>query len=184
MKKFHSILLILALVLSLQAYAVPHTPQAADEIIAQWPALNAGTLQKIKTASRLQSNDPETVIALSNAYLAEAAQPGQSRLYGLAQAALKPLIEEARTNNINDDKNLWLAWAQVQQHQHNFLVAQQALQKVLQQDPANISANLLASATIVTGSLGCKRETVFIFCSVSAFSAGHCAIISSAACGV
>ena len=188
MKKLYSVLLVLLLVLSLQAYAVPHTPQAADEIIAQWPALNAGTLQKVKTASRLQPNDPVTIVALANAYLAEAAQPGQSRLYGLAQAALKPLIEEASiknsltknvaTKNIKDDKNLWLAWAQVQQHQHNFLVAQQALQKVLQQDPANISANLLAARiyVILENPLAARNSCLKLLGSADLFTVTACSL--------
>ncbi len=183
MKKFYSVLLVLLPVLSLPAYAVPHTPQAADEIIAQWPALNAGTLQKVKTASRLQANDPVTIVALANAYLAEAAQPGRSRLYGLAQAALKPLIEEAANKNalaknVNDDKNLWLAWAQVQQHQHNFLVAQQALQKVLQQDPANISANLLAARiyVILENPLAARNSCLKLLGSADLFTVTACSL--------
>lgn len=120
--------------------AAPYVPQAADEIIAQWPTASTNFLQKTKTATQVQTNDPATVVALANQYLAQAAQPGQSRLYGLAQAALKPFID-----NNTPDKNIWLTWAQVQQHQHNFVIAQQALAKVLQQDPANMSANLLAA---------------------------------------
>jgi hypothetical protein len=134
------ILIILPLLLSVYTNAEPHTPQSGDEIIAHWAAPSSDALQSIKTASRLKPNDPATIVALVNAYLAQASQPGQSRFYGLAQAALKPLIEK----NI-DDKNVWLAWAQVQQHQHNFVIAQDAIQKVLQSDPTNENANLLAA---------------------------------------
>ena len=132
------------LTLSLHAYATPHTPKSGDEIIAKWSAPTITELQSIKTAARLTPNDPTAIVALANAYLAQAAQPGQSRLYGLAQAALKPLIEKNTQN-----RNVWLAWAQVQQHQHNFVVAQEAIAKVLAQDPTNENAHLLAARIYV-----------------------------------
>lgn len=134
----------LTALLSAPLSAAPYTPQSNDEIVAQWAAPANATLQSLKTASRLQPNDPATVVALTNTYLAQAAQPGQSRFYGLAQAALKPLIEQ----NIAD-KNLWLVWAQVQQHQHNFVVAQTALEKVFAADPSNETANLLAARIFI-----------------------------------
>lgn len=135
--------------------AAPYVPKTADEIVAQWPALNDAAVQKIKSPlqnnnqGNTQAGDTAAVVALANVYLAQAALPGQSRLYGLAQAALKPAIEKSLTENNPIDKNLWLAWAQVQQHQHNFVVAQQALEKVLQQDPTDINANLLAARIYV-----------------------------------
>lgn len=138
------IFLIALLTLSLHAYAVPYTPKSGDDIIAKWSAPTTNELQSFKTAARLTPNDPTAIVALANAYLAQAAQPGQSRLYGLAQAALKPLIEKN-----TQDKNVWLVWAQVQQHQHNFVVAQDAIAKVLQQDPTNENANLLAARIYV-----------------------------------
>lgn len=145
----------IAATFSVTTSAAPYVPKAADEIVAQWPALSADALQKIKSPlhtslpTHLKTQDAATIVALANAYLAQAALPGQSRLYGLAQAALKPLIEKSLIENNTTDKNLWLAWAQVQQHQHNFVIAQQALENVLQQDPANINANLLAARIYV-----------------------------------
>ncbi|MET0356822.1 MAG: hypothetical protein ABW044_08570 [Cellvibrio sp.] len=138
MKKI--LLLAYLLVQSTYLFAAAYTPKSGDEIIAQWVAQKKPVLQNLQTASHLTPDDPSAIMALANTYLAQAAQPGQSRLYGLAQAALKPLIDK----NI-DDKNVWLAWAQVQQHQHNFIIAQQALGKVLQQDPVNENANLLSA---------------------------------------
>ena len=124
-------------------HAAPYTPSSGDEIIARWPAASEN-LQSFKTASRLKPNDPATMLALANAYLAQAEQPGQSRFYGLAQAALNPLIER----NIAD-KNIWLVWAQIQQHQHNFTIALDALEKVLTQDPTNENANLLRARIFI-----------------------------------
>lgn len=139
-------LLMLSLTASLSAplCAAPYTPQSNDDIIAQWAAPSNAALQSLKTASRLQPNDPATILALANSYLAQAAQPGQSRFYGLAQAALKPLIEK----NIASP-HLWLVWAQVQQHQHDFTVAQAALEKVFAADPSNETANLLAARIFI-----------------------------------
>ena len=150
--------LLLTLLLSAPLYtllsaplsAAPYTPQSNDDIIAQWAAPSNAAMQSLKTASRLQPNDTATILALVNSYLAQAAQPGQSRFYGLAQAALKPLIEKTSSDKTVSDTNsaysqLWLAWAQVQQHQHNFLVAQTALEKVFATDPSNETANLLAA---------------------------------------
>lgn len=136
--------LVILLVLCAPLNAAPHTPQASDEVIAHWAAPTNDALQSIKTASRLKPNDPVIIVSLANAYLVQASQPGQSRFYGLAQAALKPLVE-----NNTSDKNVWLAWAQVQQHQHNFVVAQAAIEKVLQQEPTNENANLLAARIYV-----------------------------------
>ncbi|RYZ96408.1 MAG: hypothetical protein EOO68_16900, partial [Moraxellaceae bacterium] len=136
--------LLILLVLCAPLYAAPHIPQSNDEIIAHWAAPTNDALQSLKTSSRLKPNDPAIIVSLANAYFAQAAQPGQSRFYGLAQAALKPLIENNTT-----DKNVWLAWAQVQQHQHSFDIALGAIEKVLQQEPANENANLLAARIYV-----------------------------------
>jgi hypothetical protein len=144
MNRLLLILLLLSALLNAPLYAAPYTPQSNDDIIAQWAAPSNAALQSLKTASRLQPNDPATILALANSYLAQAAQPGQSRFYGLAQAALKPLIEK----NIASPQ-LWLVWAQVQQHQHNFVIAQAALEKVFAADPSNETANLLAARIFI-----------------------------------
>lgn len=148
-------LLLILLLLSATLSAAPYTPQSNDEIIAKWATPSNAAMQSLKTASRLQPNDPATILALTNSYLAQAAQPGQSRFYGLAQAALKPLIEKTISDKSvsdkttpdknSDDPQLWLIWAQVQQHQHNFAVAQTALEKVFAKDPRNETATLLAA---------------------------------------
>jgi len=147
-------MLLLTASLSAPLSAAPYTPKSNDDIIAQWAAPSNAALQSLKTASRLQPNDPATILALANSYLAQAAQPGQSRFYGLAQSALKPLTEKTISDKTISDKNstspqLWLAWAQVQQHQHNFVVAQTALEKVFAADPSNETANLLAARIFI-----------------------------------
>ena len=123
-----------------KANAERYSPRNGDDIIASWPVVTSPALQKAQTEKRLHPNDPSAVVALANNYLALANKPGESRLYGLAQASLKPLIE-SNTNNLQ----AWLTWAQVLQHQHQFNESLDAIAKVLAQDPKNINANLLSA---------------------------------------
>ena len=165
--------LIAMLALSLHAYAAPYTPKSGNEIIAKWSAPTITELQSIKTTARLTPNDPTAIVALANAYLVQAAQPGQSRLYGLAQAVLKPFIEK----NIQD-KNVWLVWAQVQQHQHNFVVAQEAIAKVLVQDPTNENAHLLAARIYVIqdNALAARSSCLKLLGSVDLLTVSACSL--------
>jgi hypothetical protein len=120
--------------------AEAYTPTDPQQIIAQWTIATPTSLNALQTQQRLQPQDPASVVQLANQYLAQAAQPGKSRLYGVVEALLKPFIEKN-----TQDFSLLLAWAQVQQHQHRFGVAQDVLQKILAQQPDNITANLLAA---------------------------------------
>ncbi len=121
-------------------FAEAYTPTDPQQIIAQWTIATPISLNSAQTQQRLQPQDPTSVVTLANQYLAQAAQPGQSRLYGVAEAILKPLVE-----NDTKDFSVLLAWAQVQQHQHRFAVAQNVLQTILAQQPDNLTANLLAA---------------------------------------
>lgn len=138
--KIYSAILVAFLVCCQSVNAERFTPTDADTVIATWPLVTSPTLQQAQTAKRLKPNDPTAVATLANNYLALASMPGQSRLYGLAQAALKPLID-SHTGN----PQIWLAWAQVLQHQHAFDQALNAIAQVTAQDPKNINANLLAA---------------------------------------
>lgn len=120
--------------------AEAYTPTDSQQIVAQWTIATSTSLKDLQTQQRLQPQDVASVVQLANQYLAQAAQPGQSRLYGVAEALLKPLIEKN-----TQDFSVLLAWAQVQQHQHRFGVAQDVLQKILAQQPDNLTANLLAA---------------------------------------
>lgn len=122
------------------AQAEPYIPSTPDEIIAEWNYPTAEKLRSAKTQQHLQPQNAAATAALANEYLLQAAQPGYSRLYGLAQAALKPFID-----NNSDSVAIWLAWAQVKQHQHQFAEAQQALQKIFITEPTHITAHLLAA---------------------------------------
>lgn len=130
--------------LSTLAYADRTTPTSPDTVIASWPVVASAEVNAAKTDSRLHPNNPEAIVKLANLYIAQAAQPGQSRLYGLAQAALQPLIESGSEN-----ADVWLAWAEVQQYKHAFAISLAALDKVLQKEPDNINAQLIAARIYV-----------------------------------
>lgn len=121
-------------------FATKTIPASADTVIATWPVSRSTPVQEAQLATRMRPADSHAVAQLANAYLREAALPGHSRFYGLAQAALQPLIDQGTGN-----ADIWLAWAQVQQHQHAFKDALAALEKVKQQQPDNINAHLLAA---------------------------------------
>jgi hypothetical protein len=127
-------------IVTYSAHAEPYIPSSPDYIIAEWSTPNSASLRNLQVQNRLQPGDPAAVNALVNYYLQQAAQPGRSRLYGLAEATLKPLIEKNTT-----DVDLLLAWAQIQQHQHKFSVAQTLVENIIVQAPNNVTANLLAA---------------------------------------
>lgn len=118
--------------------AEAYIPTEPEQIVAQWNTTPSEALRALQMQQRLQPKEPERVLQLANEYLVQAAQPGQSRLYGVAEALLKPLAE---SNSQNFD--VLLAWAQVQQHQHRFALAQEILQNILPQQPDHNTANLL-----------------------------------------
>lgn len=126
------------IILSSHTLAEAYVPTAPEQIIAQWNTTPSDALLALQMQQRLQPEDPERVLQLANEYLVQAAQPGKSRLYGVAEALLKPLAE-----NNSQDFDVLLAWVQVQQHQHRFTLAQEILQKILPQEPDNNTANLL-----------------------------------------
>lgn len=134
------------LVFIVLTFAVPASfaekiiPSAADTVIATWPVSRSTEVQEAQRTIRVRPADTAAVVQLANAYLRDAALPGQSRLYGVAQAALKPLIDQG-----SERPDVWLAWAQVQQHQHAFTEALVALDKVKQQEPNNTNAHLLVA---------------------------------------
>lgn len=128
------------IIFSHSVVAEAYTPTDPQQIIAQWTNATPAAVAELETQQRLQPQDIASVVQLANQYLAQAAQPGQSRLYGMAEALLKPLIEKEV-----QDFSVLLAWAQVQQHQHRFVIAQNILQKILAQQPDSVTANLLAA---------------------------------------
>lgn len=168
----HSIILCSGVMVA-GVYAAPYVPATPDYIIAQWASPNTEALRNLQVQSRLQPNDAKTIVALANQYLLQAAHPGQSRLYGVAEATLKPLLE--KTPN---DVTVLLPWAQIQQHQHKFTIALAVLEKILVQQPDNIAANLLAARVhLVQG----NAQTAQAFC---LRLLGHADLLTLSACSL
>jgi hypothetical protein len=124
----------------------PHSP---EQIIARWDT----TAAQVTNTARVMNAD--SISQLANAYLSKASQPGYSHLYGVAEAALKPQVESG-SNHLPT----LLAWVQVQQHQHRFVLAQQTLSLILQQDAAQPTALLLkARLHLIQGELSAAKKT-------------------------
>lgn len=122
------------------AQAKPYIPASPDEVIAVWDMAASRQIHGLPTKNHLPPEDIAALTQLANQYLHQAAQPGFAYLYGVTEALLKPAIK----NNVQDTA-LLVAWAQVQQHQHKFLLAQEILQKIFTREPNHIAANLLAA---------------------------------------
>lgn len=114
--------------------AEPYVP-SPDSIVAVWQHNS----QKV-FVSAAQPDDPQAALLKAQNYLQQAGQPGQARMYGVAEAMLKPFIRDA-----TDDPEIWLVWAQIQQHQHSFDPALSALKKALLRDSRNPNAHLMAA---------------------------------------
>lgn len=117
--------------------AEPVIPTDPDTVIAHWPI---DKKRQNSTSNAIQPLDAASALADARYYLAEANRPGQSQLYGLAQARLRPLITSGTTNI-----DILLAWAQTQQHLHEFNAALTALDQVFERDNRNLGAILLAA---------------------------------------
>lgn len=124
----------------------PHSP---EQIIARWDT----TAAQVTNTTRVMNAD--SISQLANDYLSKASQPGYSHLYGIAEAVLKPQVESG-SNHLPT----LLAWAQVQQHQHRFSLAQQTLSLILLQDAAQPTALLLkARLHLIQGELSAAKKT-------------------------
>lgn len=133
-------LIIFATTLASTAQGAGITPSSTDTIIATWPVSRSTEIRNAEAAAQSQPNNPSSALLLANTYLAQASLPGEAHLYGLAQSLLKPFIE-----NGTDRADLWMAWAQIQQHQHAFDEALAALNQGFDRGEPNVNAQLLAA---------------------------------------
>lgn len=122
------------------AEAKPYTPGEDNEVIAVWDKSASRQSRKSDLNNYSDQLDVFTLTHTSNQYLRQAALPGSAYLYGVVEAMLKPFIEN-NTRHIP----LLFAWAQVLQHQHKFVSAQDALRDILALEPNHIAATLLAA---------------------------------------
>lgn len=163
------ILMLSIIGLANTAIAKPFLPDSADTVVAHWPRLESAAGKGQSGAEQ----DPKTALATAQAYLRQAMQLGQSNLYGLAQAVLTPIMAKNPA-----DPQLWLTWAQILQHQHQFTQAEHALERVLAIEPQQVTANLLAARlALIRGQVQqAKRHCLRLL--------GHSELITISACSL
>lgn len=151
----------------------PFTPPFPDTVIATWPATERAATEANTLDGPNSSRTPQELLQQANRYLIKASLPGQAGLYGFAEATLKPLV-----NKQTVDTEVLLAWARLQQHQHAFSAALAALDEVLQQDPSNISGNLLAARIylIQQNYDGARKACMRLLGSADLFTTSACAL--------
>jgi tetratricopeptide (TPR) repeat protein len=120
------------------SHAEPYTPDPTT-VVAEWDHNQISQFAASRQGAA-GASDPQWAVQIANAYLGEAGQPGQARLYGLAEDALEPWVREESAS-----PELLVAWARIQQHEHEFDRALAALDRVFSEEPQHISANLLAA---------------------------------------
>ncbi|HEY6529708.1 MAG TPA: tetratricopeptide repeat protein [Cellvibrionaceae bacterium] len=162
------IIILLNLWAANQSFATPFIPESADTVVAQWPLHSTELLNRSNTA-----DDSNAALAAARAYMQQAMLPGQSNLYGRAQAVLAPVMAKHPAS-----AEFWLTWAQLLQHQHQFSSAKQALDEVFARDPHNVTASLLAAriALIQGNAAQAKRHCISLLGRSELVTVSACAL--------
>lgn len=145
-KQTYILPLVMILLLSIQSmttHAEPIIPNDPNMVVASWKALSMGS-DSIEMETTV-----ETAIDEAQNYLNQANKPGNSYMYGLAQAALTPWINKTRSTNSSTYPQLDFIWARILQHQHNFDEALLYLRSVQESNPNNIDAHLLIARLFI-----------------------------------
>lgn len=129
-------LLVFLILIGIKSYAEAYIPSDPDVVVASWPARNN------KHDTRVSERQS---IAQAKQYLSQANQPGNSYMYGLAQATLEPWIDSKGKNS----SHLNTLWARILQHQHNFDAAIGHLQQAIKTNANNEGAYLLLARLYV-----------------------------------
>lgn len=135
MNKYQLFLLLIGLTFTANCLAVGNTfyPDSDDVILLSLPV---GSSTTVKTED-LQENDPRKIAALVNRYLSLSAETGDERYLGYADTLLQ------KTNS--DNVELQLARAALLQRRHQFTLALNELNKILQTESYHAQANLMAA---------------------------------------
>lgn len=151
------ILILLMLLIAMASQATPFTPKDPTHIVASWD----------KSATE-QSNNLNLQQRLEKAawHLEQGQYAGQANQhFGRARALLSPLFEPDNikqlelANDLTHSHALYL-WARVLQHQHQFALAQQTLQRAIAFDPHNLAAILLkANVLLAQGHFAQSKQT-------------------------
>jgi len=126
-------LLFFGLTIPFASLAERTIPESHEKIIAVWSTQDS-TIPQAETLER--------AIEISQDLLERAKQPGRSYLYSLAHTTLSPWIQ----NNVNNAL-LWITWARIQQHKHDFSGALESLDQAVRLEPKNVNAHLIVART-------------------------------------
>ena len=131
------IFLALAIFITKITESAAYIPETGETVIASWKQDQETLYGQGRTANERMLPNITQALLKAEAYLKYANNIGKSYLYGLAQSELQPFM------NDSNNPQLWLTWARIQQHKHQFDQAIISLNKVLAYDKKNINANLL-----------------------------------------
>ncbi|WP_157209806.1 tetratricopeptide repeat protein [Marinimicrobium agarilyticum] len=86
------------------------------------------------------AEQPGAMLEQVQRMLDRASRPGYAHLYGQAEKQLSVPV-----HNDSERMLVWLLWAEVEQHQHNFDSALSALGRVFESDSTHVEARLMAA---------------------------------------
>ncbi|ROQ19897.1 hypothetical protein EDC38_0488 [Marinimicrobium koreense] len=134
------IFLVILLGWSCLAHAEPTIPESCTTLVAKWDPAEFRQADPPSTAEARWQSDPQSRLTRARKTIELAAKPGYSHFYDRARTLLEVPVE-AQTDN----PEVWLLWAKVQQHYHDFDAALSALERVFRAQPGHVEARLLAA---------------------------------------
>lgn len=124
----------------LSVQAEPRVPDSRGTLVAKWEPMEEKQTGSFRDAQALWRDDPELLLTRARRAIERAAKPGYSHLYDRAGTLLEVPVEAWV-----DNPEVWLLWAKVQQHHHDFESALVALDRVFNSRPGDVEARLLAA---------------------------------------
>ncbi|WP_347330306.1 hypothetical protein [Marinimicrobium locisalis] len=108
-----------------------------DRVVARWEPDDD---RPDSAVERHWKEQPREMISQVREMLDRAALPGYAHLYEQAQRHLSVPVR-----NNSERIDVWLLWADVQQHHHRFDSALSALDRVFESDPVHVQGRLMAA---------------------------------------
>lgn len=123
------------------AQAAPFRPTNPDQVLLELPArADLAGLRAVDAAYRKEPRDPARIERLVGAEVALGRRLSDPRYFGQAEA----LLAEWRADRTRDlTLGLAIAWADIQQHRHDYVAARATLDQTLATTPGNSQARLM-----------------------------------------
>jgi thioredoxin-like negative regulator of GroEL len=124
-----------------QAAAAPFRPGDPDQVLLEMPArAELGELRAADGAYRAAPSDPRCLQRLVAAQLDAGRRYADPRYFGQAEALL---ANWRNTGPGSSPIGFDIAWADIQQHRHDYTGARTTLDAVLRRNPDNVQAHLM-----------------------------------------